>query len=91
MTSTLILFITKDIFNNSDTKVFTEHIFTDTDFTIRTYCNNVRNRGKLPGMIPQPKFLTYPIHEVKVIYKPIFKLVTYIKDPGRYIILDPLM
>jgi hypothetical protein len=90
MESTLALKLTKQIFEDSKHRVYLEEIVTDDDSTLRSHLQNEHKGGKLPDMIPQPKFLADPSHRIKVMISPIFKLVTKTKDPSKCKNLDAL-
>ena len=56
---------------------------TDDDSTMRSHLKNIKNDGKLPDHIIQPIFLADPSHRIKVMYKPIFGMVSNNKDPDQ--------
>ena len=52
--------------------------------------NTNNNKGMLPTIIPQPKFLADSFHRIKVMSKPFFKMVTKTKDPSKFKMIDAL-
>ena len=52
MESTLVLKLTKEIFEDSKHGVFLKEIVTDDDSTLRSHLRNACKGGKLPNMIP---------------------------------------
>ena len=83
MESSLALTLTIGMFEKSKQKVCISKIVTNYDSTMQAHIKNLRNGGKIPDHIPQPEFLADPSHRVKVMVKPIFKLVSSVKDPIR--------
>ena len=82
MEAKLALDLLKEIYVVMNEKVRVGEIVTDDDSTLRAYCRNVCNGGKLPDNIPQPVFLADPGHRVKVMVAPVFKLVKSNNNPN---------
>ena len=78
MEVSLALDLTADLFNKTNGRIYLEKIVSDDDSTMRSLLkhNTLHDKGKLLLNIPQPLFLADPSHCIKVISKPIFKIVT---------------
>ena len=63
--------------------VYVKEIITDNDSTMRSHLKNIMNGGKLPDTIIQPIFLADPSHQIKVMCKPVFAMISKTKDPDK--------
>ena len=92
MKASVVLDLTKYIFNNSNGEVYLNALVNDDESTMRSLLQHCTNHeiGKLPIEIPQPIFLADPSHRIKVISKPFFKMVDKTKDPTKCKTIDAL-
>ena len=58
-------------------------IVSDDASSMRAHLQHEGVGGKLRGVIPEPIFCADPSHRIKVMSKPIFKMVTKTKDPTK--------
>ena len=70
--------------------VLVRNMVTDDESTLQSHCRKVKSGEHLNDNIPQPVFLADPTHRIKVICKPIFRMVSDTKDPGRCKNIDAL-
>ena len=57
---------------------------------MRAHLQHEGEGGKLRDAIPEPFFSAEPSHRIKVMAKPIFKMVTTTKDPTKCKKIDSL-
>ena len=90
MESQLALDLTVQVFEESDGHVYVAEILSDDDSSMRALVQHVGGGGKLQDAIPEPEFRADPSHCIKVMSKPIFKMVTKTKDPTKCKQIDAL-
>ena len=65
--------------------VYLKKLVSDDDSTMRSLLQHktVHDKDQLQEDIPQPIFLCDPSHIIKIMAKPIFKMVSKTKDPAK--------
>ena len=74
----------------TDGRVSLGTLVTDDDSRLRSHRWLLENGGKLKEGVPKPIFLADPSHQMKVMLKSIFVMVTYTKNPDEIKHVDAL-
>ena len=92
MEASLALDLITELFDKWKGRIYVQKLVSEDDSTMRSLLQhkNVHDKGQLPAAIPPPIFLCDPSHRIKVMAKPIFKLVRKCKDPTKCKTIDAL-
>ena len=83
MESQVALDLTIKVFEESNGHVYVAEIVSDDDSSMRAHLQHEEEGDKLRDVIPEPLFRADLSHRIKVMTKPIFKMVTKTKDPTK--------
>lgn len=88
----LALELTEQLFNETKGRVYLHKKLSDDDSTMWALLQypDHNKMGKLAPFIPELDFLADPLHKIKVMTKPFFKMVTNTRDPHQCKMIDAL-